>query len=61
MVFRGEPPPGGTRPINFESLTNRQWMRVKGDSGLKAMIYGTSMTEEEAKEYAGDEWPEDND
>jgi hypothetical protein len=40
-----------------EWLVGGKWGPVQGDFGLKAGLYGATMTEEEAKEFAGDDWP----
>lgn len=43
-----------------EVLRAGQW-KPAGVAGLDAALYGMPMDEDEAKEYAGDEWPKEPD
>jgi hypothetical protein len=63
QMFRGEKTPmfkGLKVPRMTEWLVSGQWQPVKGDFGLKAALYGAAMTEDEAREFAGDDWPQDD-
>lgn len=59
QIFRGVINPEYNSARMTEWLVNNEWQPVEGDFGTKAGIYGTKMTEPEAREFHGEGWPEE--
>lgn len=53
VLFRGNGPPN----LPGEMLVNGQWVPSKGSN--EAKTFGRELSEEEAKAFAGDDWPQE--
>jgi hypothetical protein len=58
MIFRGEISPVTKMPRMVEAIVNGQWKAVSSKTLMDAGFYGQEMTEDEAKAFQGDDWPE---
>jgi hypothetical protein len=56
LIWRRQAKGVGNFPMQ-EVLNAGKWAPARGESAMEAAQMGTEMSEEQAKEFAGDEWP----
>ena len=59
VIYRGKRLPRFTHTDMSEAIINGRWQPVAGRQALDASLYGIKMTEEQAREFQGDGWPEE--
>jgi hypothetical protein len=59
MTFRGKRSPVTTMPRMVEAIVGGQWKEVSAKTLMDAGFYGQEMSEEEAKAFQGEGWPEE--